>query len=417
MARKILRTKRLEFSLIMSRIIKLFIIIGLLFAAVLFSLQLFQNKAGDIKPAVIKSDNKQNISRENNEVILSSEEGENIRLKIPPEYNIEVYASLAASPRDLEFAGKGLILVSLPSKGQVMALIDKSIDSQPPQSKILLTNLDNPHGIAVFDKYLLVAQESRVDRYFFDRSSLEAQFDKKLFDLPKGGRHHTRSLTINQEGILYVSIGSACDVCAEKNPFLASVVKSDIDGRNPQVFAKGLRNSVFIKLNPATSELWGTEMGRDFLGDNLPPDEINVIRENSDYGWPYCYGTRIRDSKFEKNNLFNCNDTVPPLYQIPAHSAPLGLNFITSDKFSQDWLGDLLVSYHGSWNSSVPVGYKIVRLEVQDGRITSESDFIFGWLTDSSVSGRPVDLEFDDQGNLFISDDKAGVIYRMWRQD
>jgi len=167
-------------------------------------------------------------------------------------------------------------------------------------------------------------------------------------------------------------------------------------------------------------------MGRDFLGDNLPPDEINIIEEGKDYGWPFCYGRQVHDTDFDKKVYVQivpqppCGQTEPPIYEIPAHSAPLGLVFIHSSQFPDDWQDDLLVAYHGSWNRSTPSGYKIVRLKINDQKVISHEDFISGFLPASPTGeqgtqtiGRPVDLMFDKEGSLYISDDKAGVIYKL----
>jgi glucose/arabinose dehydrogenase len=149
-------------------------------------------------------------------------------------------------------------------------------------------------------------------------------------------------------------------------------------------------------------------MGRDFLGDNLPPDEINVLQDGADYGWPYCYGDKVWDRVFGRNTSSYCEKTVEPFYNLPAHVAPLGLTFINSNQFPDAWQNDLLVAYHGSWNSSVPVGYKVVRIETSN--TPSESDFVTGFQDDVA---RPVDVIFDSQGSLFISDDDAGAIYKV----
>lgn len=224
-----------------------------------------------------------------------------------------------------------------------------------------------------------MADETRLIRYNWDEQNLKATIDKVLFNLPAGGRHFTRSLIFDKNGKLYVSIGSTCDACRESHLWLAAVIMTDADGNNPAVFASGLRNSVFLAVNPVTGEVWATEMGRDNLGDDFPPDEINILRQGKDYGWPQ-----------ELN-------PEPPIYKIQAHSAPLGLVF-TPD-------GNLLVAYHGSWNRTVPVGYKIVKLTVNGNSITGEEDFLTG--------GRPVDVIFDKAGNLFYSDDREGVVYKI----
>ena len=154
-------------------------------------------------------------------------------------------------------------------------------------------------------------------------------------------------------------------------------------------------------------------MGRDNLGDNLPPDEINIIRKGQDYGWPKCYGNKVHDTSFDRIGFDPCADTQSPIYKIPAHSAPLGLAFIDSSQFPSDWKNDLLVAYHGSWNRSVPTGYKIVHMKVQGNGIIKAEDFLTGFIQEGIVVGRPVDLLFDNQGNLFISDDKGGFIYMV----
>lgn len=218
-------------------------------------------------------------------------------------------------------------------------------------------------------------------------------------------------------GKMYVSVASTCNVCNETSTFSATVIVSDNDGKNPIIFAKGLRNAAFITINPATQELWATEMGRDYLGDNLPPDEIDIIRDGKDYGWPYCFGDKIHDDDFDPANNHSCDNTESPIYQIPAHSAPLGLAFINSPQFPSSWQGDLLVAYHGSWNRSTPIGYKVVHLKVSGNSITQSEDFLTGFLSDQAVNGpdqalgRPVGLIFDELGNLYLSDDKAGKVY------
>lgn len=218
---------------------------------------------------------------------------------------------------------------------------------------------------------------------------------------------------MDKEGRIYVAIGSTCDTCFEKNPYLASVIVTDRDGKNTRVYAKGLRNATFIAVNPKTDEVWVTEMGRDFLGDDAPPDEIDVLKDGGDYGWPVCYGDKVYDNQFNQLNPAYCDKTISPIYKIQAHSAPLGLTFINSPQFPSDWQGDLLVAYHGSWNRSVPVGYKVVRLHVNGDTVVSESDFLTGFLQGSTALGRPVDVTFDEQGSLYISDDKSGAVYKI----
>lgn len=329
-------------------------------------------------------------------------------LNIPKGYQIKVLADVP-SARDLELTSQGVLLVSSPGPGKIFAIKDD-------QAKVVIDKQDKPHGLAFYQNQLYVASETNITRYNWDESTLTATLDKKILDLPSGGRHTSRTIVFDQGGRLFVSLGSSCDVCFEKNPWLGSVIVTDKDGKDPQVFASGLRNAVFLTLNQNTNQVWATEMGRDFLGDNLPPDEINIL-DKGNFGWPICYGARVYDQKFGKETPAFCNGTIPPVFEIPAHSAPLGLKFINSPIFPADWQGDLLVSYHGSWNSSTPVGYKVVRLQIGIGKPISSHDFITGFLQSNQVIGRPVDLEFGLNGELYISDDKAGKIYLLTKSE
>ncbi len=212
-----------------------------------------------------------------------------------------------------------------------------------------------------------------------------------------------------------IAVGSDCDVCVEKDWRYAKILVAEPDGSSLKTFAAGLRNSVFLTSHPVTGHIWATEMGRDYLGDDLPPDEINLILEGQDYGWPYCYGKRVHDDKFdpegEKRDF--CKETVPSYIDIPAHSAPLGLAFFP-EEWPKEFRYHLLVALHGSWNRSTPTGYKVVRYKLDEaGNVLGEEDFITGWLTPHGALGRPVDILITDDGVIFISDDKAGVIYRV----
>jgi len=211
-----------------------------------------------------------------------------------------------------------------------------------------------------------------------------------------------------------VSIGSTCNVCLEKDERNASIYSMNKDGTDFKRVAKGLRNAVFMALNPVDGNIFATEMGRDNLGDDLPPDEINLIIEGGDYGWPGCYGQRIFDDKF--NGDGSCHDTIPSEIDLQAHSAPLGLAFIPANSsWPADFWYNLLVAYHGSWNRSEPTGYKIIRIKMNEkGDYLGTEDFITGWLTKSGdKTGRPVDIKVFPSGVAYISDDNKGVIYRL----
>jgi len=337
-------------------------------------------------------------------------------LSIPEGFRLAVYANLEASPRVLAIDPNGVVLVSIPGDGKVVALPDRNKDGISDSIKDVISGLDDPHGIEFFEGKLYVAETGEVASYDYDQNNLVARNRKELFKLPSGGRHWSRTIRIQNEK-LYVSIGSSCDVCIEKDNRRSAIFTSNLDGSDFKLFASGLRNTVFFDFD-RKGRMWGNDMGRDFLGDNLPPDELNIIEEGKDYGWPFCYGKNVRDNKFDSGNTINCAESQGTTYDYPAHVAPLGIKFINSEMFDAGLQGDLLSAFHGSWNSSTPVGYKIVKLEVSEDKVLGMEDFISGWIDkDGGVLGRPVDLIFDSDGYLYISDDKANIIYILSREE
>lgn len=386
----------------MKRLIKLIVFLILLGVAIYLISNTIKTRVGDIRPALLPNINI-------NSQINQKQEG---NFTLPETQTISVFAKGLGAPRDLVFSPEGTLFASIPGRGQVVAIFDENKDGVSDQTKIVVTDLTNPHGLYFFDNQLFVASEEKVVSYTWNKTGKNLFPKQTVLVLPPGGRHSTRTLEmINNE--FYISLGSSCDTCFEKNSFLASVIKTSLNGTDTVVFSEGLRNSVFIKRRPGTEELWATEMGRDFLGDDLPPDEINILKPNTNYGWPVCYGNKIYDLKFGQLSPSFCNSTEPPVFEIQAHSAPLGLNFIESNIFPETWQGDLLVAYHGSWNRSSPVGYKVVRLDLEGDKVVAEYDYLTGFITGSQAIGRPVDLEFSPNGDLYLSDDKAGVIYRI----
>ncbi|MDQ7814597.1 MAG: PQQ-dependent sugar dehydrogenase [Patescibacteria group bacterium] len=335
-------------------------------------------------------------------------------LKTPAGWRVSTFSRDVPGARDMAVDEQKNIWVSQPSQGTVSRI---AFDGQNIRQQVVLRGLRKPHGLT-FDpadpNRLFVAEETKIFIYDVARN-------EKIYlpvSLPSGGRHTTRTMTFDGDRLL-VSVGSSCDTCIESQPYRASVISMNRDGGDIVTFAKGLRNAVFITQHPVTHEIWGTEMGRDLLGDDLPPDEVNILFQENDYGWPWCFGDKSHDDAFDIRNSKKdfCQTTTAPKIELPAHSAPLGLAFIpATDAWPADWRQDLLIAYHGSWNRSVPTGYKVVRVPLDEqGNVTGEiQDFITGWLTsENQAIGRPVDLIATDDGKLFISDDKAGVVYIM----
>ncbi len=269
-----------------------------------------------------------------------------------------------------------------------------------------LRGLNKPHGLAIGPEEggftLYVAEQDKISRvHLYSDAPIE-----HVADLPAGGLHVSRTLGFGPDGRLYVSVGSTCNACDEKDERHAAIFSMLKDGTDQRIEATGLRNAVFFRWHD-NGKLYATEMGRDMLGDGLPPEEVNIVERGAHYGWPYCYGDRVRDRTFRKNVSFDCASTKSPFVQLPAHIAPLGLDFLPD--------GNLLVAAHGSWNSSVKVGYKVVRIPLDgNGNPDGEpTDFLRGFYDGSTVHGRPVDILIEKNGDILITDDHNGAVYRM----
>lgn len=347
-------------------------------------------------------------------------------LTLPDGFSISIFAKeLGGQPRVIAWDSLGNMVVSLTKSNKVVVLPDDDNDGKADEVITLLSNLDRPHGLAFkCDEgcKLYVAEEDQVAVYDYDQVYLQALGKQKLVDLPSGGRHFTRTLLFRpppNDNELLVSIGSSCDTCLEEDDRRAAIWSLNVETKKFKPFAKGLRNSVFMTLHPTTSQTWATDMGRDHLGDDLPPDEINIVKEGGNYGWPICYGKNIHDTVFDKNTYIR-NPCLEPFETpshidiAPAHSSPLGLTFF-DDSWPVEFQNNLLVAMHGSWNRTEPSGYKIVRYLLDDeGNYIGEEDFVSGWLRpDKTALGRPAGILMGSGNSIYISDDKAGVIYKV----
>ncbi len=334
-------------------------------------------------------------------------------LKVPKGFSVSVFARHLGNPRVLAWDPEGTLVVSIPAQGKIVGLIDADRDGVSEKTQTIVEKLNSPHGLAFHNGSLYVAETDGVVVFDYDATQKKAGNGRKIVALPGGGNHFSRTIGFGADGRLYITVGSQCNVCVEKDWRRAKMLVANADGSELREYASGLRNSVFFVWHPKTNALWATDMGRDLLGDNAPPEEVNIIEEGSNYGWPYCYGDRVHDDAFDPRKIHDCTTTVSPHITFQAHSAPLGLAFIP-ETWPEDYRGDLLVAYHGSWNRTVPTGYKVARFDLDDkGLSRGESDFLSGFLDGKSTIGRPVDLLFGTNGSLFVSDDKAGVIYQI----
>lgn len=335
-------------------------------------------------------------------------------LNLPDGFEVNVYAEGIEGARFMAMGNDAALYITLTRRGQVVSLIDKDKDGFAETKITVATGLDSPHGIAFHKGYVYIAETGRVLRFAVDPKT--KKFLDKQVIVPRlptdGGGHFTRTLAFGPDGYMYVSIGSSCNICEEKDKWRAAIIRFMPDGSGGELFAEGLRNSVGIVFHPITGELFASDNARDWLGDDLPPDEINIIKKSRHYGWPYCHGNKINDPKFDKPGF--CKSTEPPIMEIQAHSAPLGLRFYAGKGFPDKYKGNLFIALHGSWNRTSPTGYKIIRVPFKDGLPSGPyEDFITGWLKAGAKSGRPVDIIEGLNGEMFISDDYAGVVYRV----
>ena len=333
-------------------------------------------------------------------------------LHLPPGFTAEVYASEMSAPRFLTFGPDGVLYVAESAAGRVTALPMDRATGKAARHVTVASGLQHPTSLAFMGNILYVGETSRVTRMTIGSDMSASGQQRIITDLPNSGIHITRTVLIGPDGMLYVSIGSSCNVCDESDPHRASVWQYHPDGSGGRQYAHGLRNAVGMAVNPVTHEIWVTNNGRDLMGDNTPPDTIYSLQQGANYGWPRCHAGNIIDPDMGEPG--DCNGVAQPLAKIQAHSAPLGLAFYTASAFPARYHG-LFVAFHGSWNRSAPTGYKVVFIPLDSaGHVAGPpQDFATGWLRDGSTSGRPVGLAVGPDGALYVSDDAAGLIYRI----
>jgi glucose/arabinose dehydrogenase len=308
----------------------------------------------------------------------------------------------------------GRLFVTETRAGRVTILPDPNSTGHASGHITYASGLNKPHGIVFHGGYLYIAETNRVIRYHFKAGDDKGSSPEVVIpNIPPGGRHFTRTITFGPDGKLYLSVGSSVNAGIESNPVRAAISRYDADGSNGHVIATGIRNAVGLAWNPITHQLWASVNGRDYLGDNEPPDSVIVVRDGGFYGWPYAYGNHVPDPELGSRAPEKVKAMIPPTLYIQAHSAPLGLTFYTGKIFPAEYRDNLFIAYHGSWNRTVPTGYKVVRYKIDDhGRVVGgQEDFITGWLQNGKAWGRPVDVLTGRRGELYVTDDFSGRVY------
>lgn len=343
------------------------------------------------------------------------------RLTLPPGFTVGRFAEVPGA-RFMALGPDGAVYVTRPGAGEVVRLVDADGNGEAESRIVAVSGLNRPHGLAFHGGFLYIANTDGVVRVRLGVAGRATTAPERVNSYSGGGGHWSRSIVFGADSAMYVAIGSTCNMCIERTPDRAAVMRYDEDGRNGRVFASGLRNAVGIAVHPVTKAIWVTQNERDNLPpehEDLPPEEINILRDGGDYGWPYCYGNRIPSPDPGFHDPARCARTIPPALEMQAHSAPLGITFLDrATMFPPDWRGDAVVAFHGSWNRDVPTGAKVVRVRIRDGLPVSYEDFVTGWQGPNGRRwGRPVDVMVYKDGSLLISDDAAGAIYRVSRED
>jgi glucose/arabinose dehydrogenase len=338
------------------------------------------------------------------------------KLVLADGFRLEVYSTdvpLARWP--LATASGDLIVARTRADEVVLLERDRNGDGAPDALRTLLPNIDHPHGLALHDGWLYVGELTGISRIRFDEASgqVSGTVERVVEDFTGDGFHQTKTIGFGPDGLLYVAQGSTCNVCIEKDERRATVMRMQPDGTQREIFASGLRNSVGFDWAPWDGALYATENGRDLLGDDLPPDELNRIERGGFYGWPFAFGARVSDPDMGGDRAVEIARSLPPAHAFRAHNAPLGIAFLRGPALPPGYARTALVALHGSWNRSVPDGYKVVALDWQaDGSIT-ERDFLTGFRNEDGIIGRPAGVTQGPDGSIFITDDYAGVVYRV----
>jgi glucose/arabinose dehydrogenase len=337
------------------------------------------------------------------------------KVKLPPGFSISLFSGDVPGARSLALSPGGVLYAGTRREGKVYALTDRNRDGRADRVFTIASGLQTPNGVAWRDGALYVAEISRVLR--FDG------IDGRLEDPPKPvvvtdafptDRHHGwKFIRFGPDGQLYIPVGAPCNVCDPENPIYSSITRISPRGGKPEIYARGIRNTVGFDWHPETRELWLTENGRDMMGDDVPPDTLlRAPKPGLHFGFPYCHAGSIPDPEFGKKR--KCSEFTAPVQKLAPHTAALGMRFYTGTMFPAEYRNQIFIAEHGSWNRSTPIGYRVTLVRLRGNQAVSYEPFAEGWLEkDGNAWGRPVDVELVPGGALLVSDDEAGAIYRI----
>lgn len=335
-------------------------------------------------------------------------------VKLPPGFVIRVYADDVPGARSMAMSPSGVLYVGTRNTGKVYAVLDQDGDKRADRVITLADGLEMPNGVAFWQGNLYVAEAHRILRY----RQIESQLLKPppaeiVYDqFPPDPHHGWKYLRFGPDGRLYVSVGAPCNACLSENPVYATISRMNRDGSAFEIFAQGVRSSMGFDWQPQTGLLWFTDNGRDWLGDDLPPDELNKAPvKGLHFGFPYCYGGDLRDPELGSERP--CDAFTAPAVRFDAHAAALGMRFYTGRMFPRAYRNQIFIAEHGSWNRSRKSGYRVTLVRLKGEKAVRYEPFASGWRIGNTAWGRPVDVEEMGDGSLLVSDDQNGMIYRI----
>ncbi len=338
-------------------------------------------------------------------------------IKLPEGFSISYFAKDVDNARSLVRGDKGTIFVGNRNGNSVYALVDEDNDGKADKQYTIASGLEMPNGVAFRNGALYVAEVSKVWRFDNIEDNLNNPPTPVLIndEFPTDRSHGWKYIAFGPDGKLYVPVGAPCNICDahKQNPKYNTIMRMDADGSNLEMYATGIRNTVGFTWHPTTKELWFTDNGRDMMGDDIPADELNhAPQQGMDFGYPYCHAGDVKDPIY--GNEHPCGDFVAPVQKLGPHVAALGLKFYTGNMFPPEYKNQIFIAEHGSWNRTVPIGYRITLVKLDaNGKALSYEVFADGWHDGNDSWGRPVDvLELPD-GSLLVSDDKNDAVYRI----
>ena len=336
------------------------------------------------------------------------------KIELPPGFSIELYATGVDNARSMVLSPDGVLFVGTRREGKLYAVVDSDRDFRADKIRVLADGLNMPNGVAFRKGALYVAEVNRILRYDDIESRLDSPPEPVVVNaqFPSDSHHGWKYIAFGPDERLYVPVGAPCNVCEKSDKRYSTIMRLRPDGSELEIFASGVRNSVGFDWRPESGVLWFTNNGRDWMGDDLPPDTLHrAAGSGLHFGFPYCHGGDIPDPEFGSKR--SCDEFTPPALKLGAHVAALGMKFYNGEMFPPHFKGNIFIAEHGSWNRSTPVGYRITRVVLKGDRPIRYEVFAGGWLQKDKAWGRPVDVLEMPDGSLLISDDRAGVIYRI----